>query len=84
KITGHFQDRTEFPIEDGKVDPREVVTTLDQTVPANISLLTGSGATGGFSNILFTKERPLVMASHFFGCIGQMFPVSMGAIAATG
>ena len=72
------------PIEAGKIDPREVVTTLDEIVPANISLLTGSGATGGFSNILFTKERPLVMASHFFGCIGQMMPAAMGAVVATG
>ena len=33
KLVGHFQDRAEFPIEDGNVDPREVVTTLDETVP---------------------------------------------------
>jgi acetolactate synthase-1/2/3 large subunit len=84
KLVGHFQDKREYPIEDGKVDPREVVTTLDEVVPTTISLLTGSGATGGFSNILFTKERPLVMASHFFGCIGQMMPAAMGAVVASG
>jgi acetolactate synthase I/II/III large subunit len=84
RLVGHFQDRAEFPIADDKVDPREVVTTLDDVVPTNISLLTGSGATGGFSNILFTKERPLVMASHFFGCIGQMMPAAMGAVVASG
>ena len=80
RLVGHFQDRAEFPIEDGKVDPREVVSVLDDVVPANISLLTGSGASAGFSNILFSKERPLVMASHFFGCIGQMMPAAMGAV----
>ncbi|MDB5922198.1 MAG: Acetolactate synthase [Betaproteobacteria bacterium] len=84
RLVGHFQDRAEFPIADDKVDPREVVTTLDDVVPTTISLLTGSGATGGFSNILFTKERPLVMASHFFGCIGQMMPAAMGAVVASG
>jgi thiamine pyrophosphate-dependent acetolactate synthase large subunit-like protein len=84
KLVGHFQDKKEYPIEDGKIDPREVVTTLDEVVPTTISLLTGSGATGGFSNILFTKERPLVMASHFFGCIGQMMPAAMGAVVASG
>src|SRR5687768_1819497 len=84
QLVGHFADRTEFPIGDGKVDPHEVITTLDETVPTTISLLTGSGATGGFSNILFTKERPLVMASHFFGCIGQMMPAAMGAVVASG
>ena len=84
QLVGHFQDRAEFPIEDNKVDPREVVTTLDEIVPETISLLTGSGASAGFSNILFTKERPLVMASHFFGCIGQMMPAAMGAVVASG
>jgi len=84
RLVGHFQDRAEFPIEDGNVDPREVVTTLDDVVPEKISLLTGSGASAGFSNILFTKERPLVMASHFFGCIGQMMPAAMGAVVASG
>jgi thiamine pyrophosphate-dependent acetolactate synthase large subunit-like protein len=84
KLVGHFRDTKEYPIEDGKVDPREVVATIDETVPTTISLLTGSGATGGFSNILFTKERPLVMASHFFGCIGQMMPAAMGAVVASG
>jgi acetolactate synthase I/II/III large subunit len=84
QLVGHLADRAEFPIEDGKVDPRDVVTTLDEVVPANISLLTGSGASAGFSNILFAKERPLVMASHFFGCIGQMMPAAIGAVMASG
>ena len=84
KLVGHFRDTKEYPIEDGKVDPRDVVTTLDETVPTTISLLTGSGATGGFSNMLFTKSRPLVMASGFFGCIGQMMPAAMGAVVASG
>ena len=84
KLVGHFADRAEFPIGDDKVDPRDVVATLDEVIPANMSLLTGSGASAGFSNILFNKERPLVMASHFFGCIGQMMPAAMGAVLASG
>src|SRR5687767_8369226 len=84
RLVGHFADRKEYPIEDGKVDPREVVTTLDEVVPSSMSLLTGSGASAGFSNILFSKERPIVMASHFFGCIGQMMPAAMGAVVASG
>ncbi|HEV7800759.1 MAG TPA: thiamine pyrophosphate-binding protein, partial [Burkholderiales bacterium] len=84
RLVGHFRDRAEFPIEDDKVDPREVITTLDDVVPADMSLLTGNGATSGFSNMLFTKQRPLVMASGFFGCIGQMMPAAMGAVVASG
>jgi thiamine pyrophosphate-dependent acetolactate synthase large subunit-like protein len=84
RLTGHFRDRAEFPIADDKADPREVVSNLDEVVPESISLLTGSGATAGFSNILFAKERPIVMASHFFGCIGQMMPAAIGAVVASG
>jgi thiamine pyrophosphate-dependent acetolactate synthase large subunit-like protein len=53
-------------------------------VPETISLFTGSGATAGFSNILFRKRRPVVLASHFFGCIGQMLPAAMGGVLAMG
>lgn len=84
QLAGQFEDRAEFPIEPGTVDPREVIRVLEQTVPAHISLFTGSGATAGFSNIMFSRQRPLVLASHFFGCIGQMMPAAMGAVVAMG
>ena len=38
----------------------------------------------GFTNILFTKNRPMVMPGHFFGCIGQMMPAAVGAVIGTG
>ena len=50
----------------------------------NRPAFTGSGATAGFSNMLFNAPRPLVLAGHFFGCIGQMLPAAMGAVVATG
>ena len=53
-------------------------------LPPEIGVVTGSGATAGFSNMLFNKPRPLVLAGHFFGCIGQMLPAAMGAVAASG
>jgi len=84
RLTGHFEDRAEFLIEPGNVDPREVVNTLDEIVPETISLFTGSGSTAGFSNILFRRRRPVVLASHFFGCIGQMLPAAMGGVLALG
>ena len=84
QLARHFEDRTEFPVEAGSVDPREVCLALDEIVPTDVGLYTGSGATAGFSNILFTRRRPVVLASHFFGCIGQMLPAAMGAVVATG
>ena len=77
-------DRTEFPIEPGAVDPREICLALDEMLPPEIGVVTGSGATAGFSNMLFNKPRSLVLPGHFFGCIGQMLPAAIGAVAASG
>jgi len=84
QLAYQFEDRKEYPIEAGNVDPREVVLALDEIVPENFGLYTGSGATAGFSNIMFRKRRPVVLASHFFGCIGQMLPAAIGGVVATG
>ena len=84
RLVYNFADRTEFLIEPGSVDPRLVCLALDEIVPADISLSTSSGAVGGFTNLFFNRPRPLVLASHYFGCIGQMLPAAMGAIVDTG
>lgn len=84
RLSVHYEDRTEFLVEPGSADPRDVVNTLDEVVPETINLFTGSGCTAGFSNILFRRRRPVVLASHFFGCIGQMLPAAMGGVMAMG
>ena len=83
-LARHFEDRTEFPIDPGTVDPREVCLALDEIVPTNIALLMGSGASNGFTTMLCNRPRPMVQAAQFFGCIGQMLPTAMGTILATG
>ena len=77
-------DRTEFPIEADHVDAREIIHTLDEMLPPEVGVITGSGATAGFSNMLFNKPRSLVLPGHFFGCIGQMLPAAMGVVVASG
>jgi acetolactate synthase I/II/III large subunit len=84
RLAGHYADKTKFELEPGTVDPREVILALDRIVPEHVSLCTGSGATTGFSNMLFTRRRPFVMCGHYFGCIGQMMPAAMGACVGTG
>ena len=84
QLVHNLDDRTEFQIEPGTVDPREVIRILDEGMPADVNLFTGSGSTAGFSNILFRRQRPVVLASHFFGCIGQMLPAAMGGVTALG
>jgi len=82
-LANAFEDRAEFEIEPDRVDPRQVCLALDEIVPTDIGLVMGSGASTGFTTMLFNRPRPMVLAGHFFGCIGQMLPAAMGAMAAT-
>ncbi len=84
QLLHQYADRAEFQIEPGSVDPREVCTTLDQMVPPEISVIVGTGASSGFSNMLFNRPRSAVIAGKFFGCIGQGLPAAMGATVASG
>ncbi len=84
KLVNHNADRTEFEMDPGTVDPREAVIALDQIVPPEIGVLSGSGMTSAFCSMLMTRRRGLVQGGHFFGCIGQMLPAAMGAVVATG
>ena len=84
KLVNHQADRTEFEMDPGTVDPREVVLALDEIVPPEIGVLSGSGMTSAFCSMLMTRRRALAQSGHFFGCIGQMLPAAMGAVVATG
>lgn len=84
RLANAWEDRHEYKIEAGTVDPRPLCLELDEMIPTDISLFAGSGCTAGFTNILFRKSRPLVMPGHFFGCIGQMMPAAVGAVISTG
>jgi acetolactate synthase I/II/III large subunit len=84
KLVNHFKDSAEFPIEPQRVDPREVCLALDEIIPSDVQLVMGSGASTGFTTMLFNRPRPLVLAGHWFGCIGQMLPAAMGAVVANG
>ncbi len=84
RLANQYEDRAKFDVEPGMVDPREVCLDLDEIIPPNIGLVMGSGASTGFTTMLFNRPRSMVLAGHWFGCIGQMLPAAMGAMAATG
>jgi thiamine pyrophosphate-dependent acetolactate synthase large subunit-like protein len=84
RLVNHHADTAEFPIEADRVDPREVCLTLDQTLPNDVQLVMGSGASTGFTTMLFNEPGRRVVAGHFFGCIGQMLPAAMGTVVASG
>ena len=41
RLSNHYEDRTQFEIEPGSMDPREVCRVVDETVPGDVGLLTG-------------------------------------------
>ena len=84
RLSNQFADSAEFPIEPERVDPREVCLALDAAVPTDVPLVMGSGASTGFTTMLFNRPGRRVLAGHFFGCIGQMLPAAMGALVAGG
>ncbi len=84
RLVNHTADTAEFPVEADRLDPREVCLSLDAALPPEVQLVLGSGASAGFSTMLFNRPRSFVLAGHWFGCIGQMLPAAMGTIAATG
>lgn len=84
RLLNHFTDSAEFPIEPERVDPREVCLALDAALPTDVQLVMGSGASTGFTTMLFNRPGRRVLAGHFFGCIGQMLPAAMGALVAGG
>ncbi|HLY66016.1 MAG TPA: thiamine pyrophosphate-binding protein, partial [Chloroflexota bacterium] len=84
RLARQFEDPAEFPIEPDRVDARQVCLALDEIVPPDVGLVMGSGASTGFTTMLFNRSRPMVLAGHFFGCIGQMLPAAIGAVVASG
>ena len=84
KLVRHFEDRMEYPIDPGTVDPRTACLLLDEIVPGHIGLVSGTGMIASISNMMMHRQRPVAMAGHFFGCLGQMLPAAMGAVVATG
>jgi thiamine pyrophosphate-dependent acetolactate synthase large subunit-like protein len=83
KLTHHYNDLAEFDVEPDLLDAREVCRVLDEAVPADFNLVTGSGASAGFTVMACNRPRQQVIPAHWFGCIGQSLPAAIGAVAAT-
>ena len=84
RLSNMYEDRADFTIEPGTIDPRHVCRAVDDIVPGDIGLFTGNGASSAITVMTTHKPRPYVHASGFFGCIGQMLPTAMGATIANG
>jgi acetolactate synthase I/II/III large subunit len=84
RLSNMYEDRAQFKIEPGTIDPRAVCRAVDEIVPGDIGLFIGNGASSAITVMTTHKPRAYVHASGFFGCIGQMLPTAMGATLANG
>jgi thiamine pyrophosphate-dependent acetolactate synthase large subunit-like protein len=82
QLAHQYEDPAEFDIAPGLLDAREVCHVLDDVVPTDFNLVTGSGASAGFTTMSCNRPRKVV-AAHWFGCIGQSLPAAIGTVTAT-
>jgi acetolactate synthase-1/2/3 large subunit len=79
-----YNDDSFVELEPGTLDPRAACRLLDEAIPEHIALILGSGQQIRFPTMLMRRPRPLIMAQHHFGCIGQGLTTAMGAVISTG
>ena len=81
-LRGQFRDPGEFEIEPGTVDIREVLALLDEKLPSNICLLTGSAHNFSFPVWHMQKPRQHISVQAFTG-VGQVLGNAIGAAVAS-
>jgi len=83
-LASALNDPTSYELKPNTVDPREACLTLDKVLPSGVGLVLGSGQNTGFSTVLFTEPRNMVLPNQFFSSIGQGLSASIGAVVGSG
>lgn len=83
QIEGHADDPVQFDIEPGLLDPREVCKVLDELLPLDCVVHSGSGTSAVFPTMHINRPR-LFMGGKFWACMGQSLPSAIGAAAGLG
>lgn len=78
-LRGQFRDPGEFEIEPGTVDIREVLAVLDDKLPPDVGLVTGSAHNFAFPVWHMQKPRALQISVTSFTGVGQVIGNAIGA-----
>lgn len=78
-LRGAFRDPGEFEIEPGTVDIREILTVLDEKLPAEVGLVTGSAHNFSFPVWHMLKARAMQISVTSFTGVGQVMGNAIGA-----
>ncbi|MBI4191607.1 MAG: thiamine pyrophosphate-binding protein [Betaproteobacteria bacterium] len=77
-LRGADRDPAEFEIEPGVVDTREVVKIIDEKLPSNVGLVTGSAHNFAFPAFHMKKPRALQLTVNRFTGVGQVLANAIG------
>jgi acetolactate synthase-1/2/3 large subunit len=77
-------DPTEFDIEEGFLDPREVVRRLDEVVPPDWDVISGTGHSSYFYSHMKNRFAGRFHVIREFGAIGNSLSIAMGVAAERG
>ncbi len=84
-LRDQYRDPGEFEIGPGTVDPREAARVIDEKLPADVGLVTGSSHNNGITTFHIRKQRALQVCVYSFTGVGQVLANAIGvAVAANG
>jgi len=83
-IATAWDDRREYEIPPGTIDPRAAVRTLDDAIPPNIGMVLGGGHQNHFGIMLANRQRTWLLPNLHFACLGEGLTTAMGASIAKG
>ena len=82
RIADEVADQAEFHIEPGVVDPRAAIRALDDVIPKDWDIVSGSGHQGYFNSQMRGRFADRFTAIREFGAIGNGLPFALGVAAA--
>ena len=84
-LRDQYRDPGEFEIAPGTVDPREAARVIDEKLPADVGLVTGSSHNNVITTFHIRKQRALQVCVYSFTGVGQVLANAIGvAVAANG
>ncbi|MGV6873120.1 thiamine pyrophosphate-binding protein [Pseudochelatococcus sp. B33] len=84
RIRERSVDRRQFPIAPGTLDPREIVAELDQVIPKDWEIVSGTGHCAYFHSQMRDRAPENYHIVREFGAIGNGISMAIGVAASKG
>jgi acetolactate synthase I/II/III large subunit len=81
RIASEGEDRKAFVVEPGTFDPRQVIASLDNVIPKEWDVVSGSGHSAYFTTLMRGRSPRRFHVLREFGAIGNGLSYAMGVAA---